>query len=222
MKKLVIFIVVMLCATSVFAQEGGKTEEQKTLYGIGLTIARQLGVFNLTTDELSIVQQGIADAIGGKKPEIELSAYTEKIQQLARARRKAAGEKLAAASLEYVAKAAKEEGAVTTASGMVYRSLVEGKGDSPKATDTVKVNYRGTLVDGKEFDSSYKRGKPIEFKLDGVIKCWTEGLQKMKPGGKATLVCPASTAYGENGAGDMILPGATLVFEVELLEVKPK
>lgn len=222
MRRIVILMAVLLFVAPAFAQEGGKTEEQKTLYGIGLTIAKQLSVFNLTSDELTFVQQGIADAISGKKPEIELSAYNEKIQQLARARRKVAGEKQAAASLEFVEKATKEEGAVKTASGMVYRSLVEGKGESPKATDTVKVNYRGTLIDGKEFDSSYKRNKPIEFKLDAVIKCWTEGLQKMKPGGKAKLVCPAATAYGDNGAGEMILPGATIVFEVELLEVKGK
>jgi FKBP-type peptidyl-prolyl cis-trans isomerase FkpA len=222
MKRFIVILAVLLCAAPALAQEGGKTEEQKTFYGIGLTIARQLAVFNLTADELVLVQQGISDAIGGKTPEIELSAYSEKIQQLARARRKVAGEKQAALSQEYLEKAAKEEGAVKSATGMIYRSITEGKGDSPKATDTVKVNYRGTLIDGKEFDSSYKRGKPIEFRLDGVIKCWTEGVQKMKPGGKARLVCPASTAYGDKGAGDMILPGATLVFEVELLEVKAK
>ncbi len=104
---------------------------------------------------------------------------------------------------------------------MVYTEIIEGKGDVPKATDLVKVNYRGTLIDGKEFDSSYKRGRALEFKLDSVVKCWTEGVQKMKPGGKAKLVCPPQLAYGDNGAGEMILPGATLVFEVELLEVKP-
>jgi FKBP-type peptidyl-prolyl cis-trans isomerase FkpA len=123
---------------------------------------------------------------------------------------------------EFLDKAAKEKGAVKTDSGLVYLSLKEGAGDSPKTTDTVKVHYRGTLPDGREFDSSYKRNKPIDFKLDAVIKCWTEGVQKMKPGGKAKLVCPSSLAYGENGAGEMILPGATLVFEVELLEVVKK
>lgn len=104
---------------------------------------------------------------------------------------------------------------------MVYTSLVEGKGVSPKGSDVVKVNYRGTLIDGTEFDSSYKRKQPLEFRLDNVIKCWVEGLQKMKPGGKAKLVCPPNLAYGDNGAGERILPGATLSFEVELLGVNP-
>ena len=146
---------------------------------------------------------------------------TAKIQELARSRRKALGEKQGSTGKDFLEKAAKEKGAFKTASGMVYTSLTEGKGASPKATDLVKVNYRGTLPDGKEFDSSYKRGKPLDFKLDNVIKCWIEGLQMMKPGGKAKLVCPPDLAYGENGAGEMILPGATLAFEVELLETKP-
>jgi FKBP-type peptidyl-prolyl cis-trans isomerase FkpA len=103
---------------------------------------------------------------------------------------------------------------------MVYLSLREGTGASPLATDGVKVNYRGELPDGREFDSSYKRGTPLEFKLSEVIKCWTEGLQKMKVGGKARLTCPAKLAYGDRGAGDLILPGATLQFEVELLDIK--
>jgi len=120
----------------------------------------------------------------------------------------------------FLEKASGEKGAVKTDSGLVYLSLKEGGGNSPLATDTVKVNYRGTLPDGKEFDSSFKRGKPAEFRLDGVVKCWTEGLQRMKVGGKAKLVCPSTLAYGEAGAGDLILPGATLVFEVELFDVK--
>jgi FKBP-type peptidyl-prolyl cis-trans isomerase FkpA len=109
---------------------------------------------------------------------------------------------------------------VTTPSGLVYQSLKEGTGASPAATDTVKVHYRGTFPDtGKEFDSSYKRGEPTEFPLNGVIPCWTEGVQKMKPGGKAKLTCPPSIAYGSRGAGGVIPPNATLNFEVELVSV---
>ncbi|MDO9165709.1 MAG: FKBP-type peptidyl-prolyl cis-trans isomerase [Rhodoferax sp.] len=118
--------------------------------------------------------------------------------------------------------AAKEEGAVVTATGLVYRSLKDGTGASPKASDKVKVHYRGTFPDGREFDSSYKRNEAIEFPLSGVIKCWTEGVQLMKVGGKAKLTCPAAIAYGERGAGSVIPPNATLLFEVELLAINGK
>jgi FKBP-type peptidyl-prolyl cis-trans isomerase FkpA len=117
-------------------------------------------------------------------------------------------------------KAAKEKGAVKTSSGMVYLSLRDGNGKSPSAASTVEVNYRGTLTNGKEFDSSYKRNQSISFPLTGVIPCWTEGVQKMKVGGKAKLVCPPELAYGSRGAGSDVPPNATLIFEVELLNVK--
>ena len=120
-----------------------------------------------------------------------------------------------------LAKAAKERGAEVTASGLVFRSLKEGSGPTPQASDKVRVHYRGTFPDGKEFDSSYARGQPAEFPLDRVIKCWTEGVQQMKVGGKSRLVCPSGVAYGERGAPPKIKPGATLVFEVELLEIVP-
>ncbi len=118
--------------------------------------------------------------------------------------------------------AAKEAGAVVTPSGLVYRSLKDGTGASPKASDTVKVHYRGTFPDGREFDSSYKRNEAIEFPLSGVIACWTEGVQRMKVGGKAKLTCPASIAYGARGAGSTIPPNATILFEVELLAINGK
>ncbi len=121
---------------------------------------------------------------------------------------------------ETIDKAAKEKGAVKTASGMVYRSLKDGTGKSPTAASVVEVNYRGTLPNGKEFDSSYKRNQSIKFPLSGVIPCWTEGVQKMKVGGKAKLVCPPELAYGARGAGRDVPPNATLIFEVELLDVK--
>jgi FKBP-type peptidyl-prolyl cis-trans isomerase FkpA len=111
---------------------------------------------------------------------------------------------------------------VTMPSGLVYTALREGKGPSPTAADTVKVNYRGTFPDGKEFDSSYARNAPATFPLGRVIPCWTEGVQQMKVGGKAKLVCPAQIAYGERGAGGVIPPNATLHFEIELLEINPR
>jgi len=120
---------------------------------------------------------------------------------------------------DIAAKAAKEPGAEVTPSGLVYRALKEGSGPSPQATDKVRVHYRGTFPDGKEFDSSYSRGQPAEFALDRVIKCWTEGVQRLKVGGKAKLTCPPAIAYGERGAGGVIPPNATLQFEVELLSI---
>lgn len=215
-------LAITLMSAPALALEPPATEHEKTLYVVGQIIARQLGVFTLSADEFERVKQGLADGVAGVKPAVEISAYSEKVQDLARARRKVQGDKSAAAGKEFLEKLASEKGAVKSDSGLIYLSLKEGAGESPKAADMVKVHYRGTLLDGKEFDSSYKRNKPIDFRLDGVIKCWTEGLQKMKPGGKAKLVCPPGIAYGENGAGDMILPGATLVFEVELLEVLKK
>lgn len=110
---------------------------------------------------------------------------------------------------------------VTTASGLVYETLKEGTGASPKSTDTVKVHYKGNFPDGKEFDSSYQRGEPTEFPLNRVIPCWTEGVQRMKPGGKAKLTCPPAIAYGARGAGGVIPPNATLNFEIELISVRP-
>ena len=123
------------------------------------------------------------------------------------------------AGADFAEKAAKEKGAVKTASGLVYRSIVDGKGPQPTAAATVKVNYEGTFIDGKVFDSSKKNGGPISFPLRRVIKCWTEGVQRMRVGGKAQLVCPPSIAYGEAGAGGAIPPNSTLIFEVELLEL---
>jgi len=222
MYQTAVTLLLVLFATPLLAAEMPVSDNQKTLYALGLLVSRSLAVFNLSPPELEVVKQGITDANSGKKNEVELAAYYEKVQDLAKSRRKELGEKSAAANAEFLDRATKEKGGVKTPSGMVYQSLREGEGKSPAATDTVKVNYRGTLHDGREFDSSYKRGTPAEFKLDGVIKCWTEGLQKMKVGGKSKLVCPASLAYGDAGAGDLILPGATLAFEVELLEIRNK
>jgi FKBP-type peptidyl-prolyl cis-trans isomerase FkpA len=120
----------------------------------------------------------------------------------------------------FLNQAASEPGATRTASGLVYRELKPGTGLSPKATDTVTVHYRGTLVDGTEFDSSYKRNEPAEFPLNRVIPCWTEGVQRMKVGGKSRLVCPAGMAYGDQGSPPTIPGGATLIFEIELLGIR--
>ncbi|HIJ97250.1 MAG TPA: FKBP-type peptidyl-prolyl cis-trans isomerase [Desulfuromonadales bacterium] len=223
MKKTVITLSLLaLAASPLHAAEKLSPEELKTLYTVGVNVARSLAVFNLTPAELEVVIKGLTETKAGLKPTFDLTVYNQKVQDFAKARRKATGEKQAVAGKEYLEKAAREKNASKSPSGMVYIPLIEGKGNTPTATDTVKVNYRGTLIDGvTEFDSSYKRGKTSEFKLNTVIKCWTEGVQKMKPGGKARLVCPPELAYGDNGAGELILPGATLNFEIELAEVKP-
>lgn len=198
------------------------SEEQKTLYALGQVLARNVAVFNLSRAELDAVQKGLRDGVTGAKSAVEMNVYGPKIQALAEARQSAAAEKSAAAGKAQLAKAAGEKGAVKAQSGLVYLSLREGKGAQPTAADTVSVHYRGTLIDGTEFDSSYKRKEPTEFPLSGVIPCWTEGVQMMKAGGKARLTCPPETAYGERGAGGVIPPNATLTFEVELLEIKPQ
>jgi len=220
MRGVMIAFLAVLLAQTTFAAAPPTTEEEKTLYAVGLSMARTLSVFNLTKAELEMVQLGVSDGVTGNKPAVELEAYNPKVQALATERRNAQGEKLAAKAKEYMEKAAAEKGAVKTASGLIFLATQEGTGAKPAATDKVKVNYRGTLVDGQEFDSSFKRGQPAEFPLNNVIKCWTEGVQMMKVGGKAKLVCPAEIAYGERGVGAVVPPNATLVFEVELLDAQ--
>ena len=198
------------------------TELQKTLYALGQVMARQAATFSLTSAELDPVQRGFRDGVLGAKSAVDMSVYGPKIQPLAKARQEVMAEKASAAGREQLAKAETAEGALKTNSGLVYLALREGKGTQPAPTDTVSVHYRGTLPDGTEFDSSYQRKKPTEFPLNGVIPCWTEGVQKMKVGGKARLTCPPEIAYGARGAGGVIPPNATLTFEVELLSIKGK
>lgn len=194
------------------------TDEQKAVYALGLSVQRSLLPFDLSPAELEIVKQAIADAAAGK-PAVDLNEWGPKIGQLQKSRSDRLAQREKALAGEYLAKAAAEPGAVKMPSGLIYRELTPGTGDSPKATDTVKVHYRGTLINGTEFDSSYKRNQPAQFQLNGVIKCWTEGVQKMKVGGKSKLACPSDLAYGDQGRPPMIPGGATLVFEVELLGI---
>jgi FKBP-type peptidyl-prolyl cis-trans isomerase FkpA len=193
------------------------TDDQKTIYALGLSIYRSLSQFDLSPAELDMVKQALADA-AAKKPAVDLSTWGPKIQGLAEARTARVAEHEKAASKAYLEKAAAEPGAMKTDSGLIYRELRPGTGASPKPTDTVKVNYRGTLVNGTEFDSSYGHNEPAQLALNHVIPCWTEGLQKMKVGGKATLVCPSELAYGEQGRPS-IPGGAALIFEIELLDI---
>jgi len=196
-----------------------KSEDQKVLYAIGLAVSQSLNDFGLSEAELEVVKSGITDGTLKRPNNIDLQAYLPKIQQLAQARMATVADKEKKAGAAFVAKAAAEPGAKKTESGAIVIPIKEGSGARPAATDKITVHYHGTLVDGTVFDSSVKRGQPATFALNGVIKCWTEGLQQVKVGGKAKLVCPADVAYGDRGSPPKIKPGSTLVFEVELLEI---
>lgn len=195
------------------------SEEQKTLYAIGLALSNSLAGFHLNEADLEMVKAGLTDGVQNRPPKVELQVYGPKIQELQQTRVAASAEKEKQAGKVYLNKAAAEKGARKTGSGLVYVPLKPGKGASPKATDTVKVHYHGALTNGTMFDSSVQRGEPVSFPLNQVVPCWMEGLQLMKVGGKARLVCPSDIAYGDRGRPPKIPPGATLVFEVELLEI---
>jgi FKBP-type peptidyl-prolyl cis-trans isomerase FkpA len=195
------------------------TDEQKTLYAVGLAVAGSLSVFALSAADLELVKAGMTDGVLNRQRQVDLQAYGPKIQELQRARASVVAAAEQKTGQAIVDKAAAEKGATKTASGLVIVPITPGTGASPKATDRVKVHYHGTLGDGSVFDSSVQRNEPATFPLNGVIPCWTEGLQLMKVGGKSRLVCPAALAYGDRGAPPRIKPGSTLTFEVELLEI---
>jgi FKBP-type peptidyl-prolyl cis-trans isomerase FkpA/FKBP-type peptidyl-prolyl cis-trans isomerase FklB len=195
------------------------TDEQKTFYALGIAVSQSLAAFNLSEAELAQVTAGITDGVLKRTPKVNAQEFMPKVQQLQRTRLAAASEGEKKAGEAFLAKAAAEKGATKTASGLVFSTIKPGTGESPKATDKVKVHYHGTLIDGTVFDSSVERGQPATFPLNGVIPCWTEGVQRMKVGEKSRLVCPSQIAYGDRGAPPKIKPGATLIFEVELLEI---
>jgi FKBP-type peptidyl-prolyl cis-trans isomerase FkpA len=202
-----------------------KTEDEKTLYTLGAILGKNVAPLKVTPAELELIQRGIGDAASGKPLVVPFETYAPKVQGFAQGRAMAAATASSGPEKEkgkaFADGAAKEAGAVKTPSGLVYQPLTAGKGKRPTQADSVKVHYRGTLIDGTEFDSSIKRGVPIDFALTNVIACWTEGLTLMQVGGKAKLICPSDIAYGDRGQPPSIPPGATLVFEVELLDVMP-
>ena len=215
-------IVVCVALVTVWgcSPQAPKTEDQKAFYALGVHLSKQLSVFDLTTEELKYVQMGMSDAAGGKKLAAEPEANMQKLGELAQARMQKATEKQKELAKPFLEKAAKEAGVKKTASGLIYKEIKAGTGAQARATDIVKVHYVGTLIDGKEFDSSVKRGQPAELPLSQVFPCWTEGVSMMKVGGKSKLICPSEIAYGDRGRPPVIPGGATLVFEVELLDVK--
>ncbi len=212
-------VVASLAGNALAADVQLKTEDEKTVYAMGLMFSQSLAGYNLSPAELDIFKAGLTEGFGGKESKkVDLEAYRGKIQQFAQSRQEAQAAIEKKAGDAYLAKAATEPGAKKTESGLIYFETKAGTGESPKATDKVKVHYHGTLIDGTVFDSSVQRGEPATFPLNQVIKCWTEGVQLMKVGGKAKLVCPADIAYGNRGAGK-IKAGSTLIFEVELIEI---
>jgi FKBP-type peptidyl-prolyl cis-trans isomerase FkpA len=195
------------------------TEDEKAAYAAGVMLGGNLKQLNLTPAELEAAKRGLQDAATGKPPAVDMATYQGKLQALLQSRAAAGAQAAKDKGKAFCDSAAKEQGATTTPSGLVFRSMQPGKGASPGPGSVVSVHYRGTHIDGTEFDNSIARGQPAEFSLNQVVPCWTEGLQKMKVGEKARLVCPSSIAYGDQGRPG-IPGGSTLVFEVELLGIK--
>ena len=225
MRFVVSCLVSVLClgTTAAFAAAPEPaTDEQKTLYALGLSINQSLSNFSLSEAEFEIVKSGIIDGFSKRAAKVDILAFGPKIQQLQQARASviAEGEKKLGAA--FLTKAAAESGSKKTESGAVITTIKEGKGAIPKISDMVKVQYNGTLIDGTVFDSTLKQGEPPILVVSEMSKCWTEGIQQMKAGGKSRLICPSSLGYRDKGLPPLIKPGATLVFEIDLLEIVAK
>jgi FKBP-type peptidyl-prolyl cis-trans isomerase FkpA len=196
-----------------------KTESDKTIYALGLVISENVAAFHLTPAEVEIVKAGLSDGLLKNPPKVELDTYGPKIRDLAQQRATAMAAENKQKGKAFLDKIASNPKVQKKADGLLMETVSEGTGPSPVPTDTVKVNYRVTLIDGTEIDSSAKKNAPATFRLDQVIKCWTQALEFMKAGGKAKLYCPSDIAYGDQGRPG-IPPGATLVFDLELLEIE--
>jgi FKBP-type peptidyl-prolyl cis-trans isomerase len=201
------------------AAAGAMSEDQKVIYALGLAMGQRLGDFALSPQELEFLQKGVADSVLGRPPQLDLQVYGPKIMELAQARQQVVIEKARKEGAAYLEQAAQLPGAKKTASGLVYIDEKAGTGASPKPTDKIRIHYHGTTTDGTVFDSSVDRGTPVEYPLDDMIPCWVEAVPLMKVGGKAKLICPPNLAYGDRGAPPIIKPGATLVFQLELLDI---
>jgi FKBP-type peptidyl-prolyl cis-trans isomerase FkpA len=206
------------------AQQGGETaapetEDDKAFYALGYFVMERASQFELDEHEAEMVLAGARDALTGVDAQADPTTYQQRLTEIFRERQSRGAEAEKLASQSWIEEQAQTPGAVTTPSGLVYIETEAGTGESPEATDTVRVHYHGTLRDGTVFDSSVERGTPAVFPLNRVIPCWTEALQRMNVGGKATVICPSSIAYGDRGAPPKIQPGAALHFDVELLEI---
>jgi FKBP-type peptidyl-prolyl cis-trans isomerase FklB len=228
MKQLAIFIAVVIFGSTALAQDKAtaqgstqlKDQKDKVSYSIGLNIGFSMAKENVDVNADALAS-GIRDALAGKPQmtEDQVKATMSSFEKDMQDKMTTKGKEAAAAGDKFLAENKSKPGMKATASGLQYKVLKEGSGATPKATDRVKVNYRGTLIDGTEFDSSYKRGEPLTLPVNGVIKGWSEALQMMKVGSKYQLFIPASLAYGERGAGAQIPPNSALIFEVELLDI---
>lgn len=209
-------------ATPTTPRTASMSEDDKTLYALGVLISRNLESFQLSSAEFKIVAAGLADGYNHHSG-VDAEQYDSKVQALQRVRVAAIDEHQKQVGQAYIDKAAVLPGAQKTATGMVFIPISEGKGVSPSRSDRVLVNYEGKLIDGTVFDSSARHGgQPASLSVTGVIPCWTEALMLMKVGGKSRVVCPSSLAYGDRGMMPVIMPGAALDFSIELVDLAPK
>ena len=227
MKHTLLPCLLLGAASALAAPSDFKTDAERQSYALGMNMGAGMKAEGVEIDTAQLAK-GLDDALKGGKTLLTeeeartaLEQFSEAMRAKIMAKRKADGEKNIADGKKFLEENKAKEGVKTTASGLQYKVITEGKGDKPTAADTVTVDYKGTLINGEEFDSSYKRGEPATFPLGGVIPGWTEGLQLMTPGSKYQFVIPAELAYGEQGApGGKIGPNSTLVFEVELKKVE--
>jgi FKBP-type peptidyl-prolyl cis-trans isomerase FkpA len=196
------------------------SDEDRVLYALGVVLGENIADFDLTEDEYRFVSAGMLDAVRDAPYRVDMNTYGPQIQGLADERQMAVVKEEKEASAAFADEIAAEPGAERMDSGLIFVPITEGEGEMPTADDTVSVHYTGTLRDGTVFDSSVERGQPATFPLSGVIPCWTEGVQKLKVGGKARLLCPSDIAYGDRGNPPTIPGGAALLFEVELLGIE--
>jgi FKBP-type peptidyl-prolyl cis-trans isomerase FkpA/FKBP-type peptidyl-prolyl cis-trans isomerase FklB len=214
--------VCVLLGSACFAEQPTlETEDQKLLYALGSAMSRNLAILDLTEEEFAIVTAGLTDGTLGKEAQVPLETYLPQIQGMLQARTARAAEREGLAGVELQKEATAEPGAEVLPSSVIYRELTPGTGPTPAMTDSVKVHYTGTLRDGSTFDTSKKTddAPPASFVLGQVVGCFRDGITKMKVGGTSKLTCPPATAYGERGSPPKIRPGATIVFEVELVEI---
>lgn len=227
MLVVVLAIIMAGCQSSGDKKSELKTQKDKVSYAIGLNIGANMVRDSLDLDYPALLQ-GIKDAwldtskqmLNPTEVKATMMTWQQEMQTKRMDKQKSLGAKNREDGEKFLAENKKEPGVVTLPSGLQYKIITEGKGPSPKPTQTVTTNYVGTLINGHEFDSSYKHGQPAVFPCNGVIKGWTEALQLMKVGSKWKLFIPADLAYGDQGAGDVIPPGSTLIFEIELLGIK--